>query len=405
VVMTMTAADLAGLVARYARRFHAVIGSGHHVASPLGAWLLLALCAPAASGAERRELVDVLGCEPEEATAIAAGLLEEPHPLVAAAAAVWNAAGKGDERWLAGLPASVERGPIPSQDQADRWAREHTLGLIEKFPVEITHEIYLLLATALATKVSWDRPFELAPGSALGSASPWGRQLEHVLASPLGHPAFVASTAQAGDVAVHVGRARDGLLVVSVIAAADVPAGEVVAAGHGLATDLARGRPVPKRSLFDLPLEDGPLWSVREEMSPAGAGESCQAFLPAWEANSMHDLADPRLGFGAAAVALGKGDPWQARQAAMARYTRVGFEAAAVTAMGIRMSMPMHGLRRTAELRFCHPYAVIAVAADDSGRRGETASSWAGRWNGVPVFSAWVAEPREAGNGDSEAQQ
>jgi hypothetical protein len=401
----MTAADLAGLVARYARRFHAVVGSGHHVASPLGAWLLLALCAPAASGAERSELVDVLGCEPEEAAALAAGLMEAPHPLVAAAAAVWNLAGMGDEQWLAGLPASVERGPIPSQDQADRWAREHTLGLIEKFPIEITNEIYLLLATALATKVSWDRPFELAPGSALGSATQWGRQLEHVLASPLGHPALVASTAQAGDVAVHVGQARDGLLVVSVIAAPDVPAGEVLAAGYGLATDLALGRSVPKRSLFDLPLGDGPLWSVHQEVSSAGAGESCMAFLPAWEAHSLHDLADRRLGFAAAAAALGKGDPWQANQAAMARYTRVGFEAAALTALAAGFGMPTPGLRRTAELRFCHPYAVIAVAADDSGRRGETESAWARRWNGVPVFSAWVAEPHEAGNADGEAEQ
>jgi hypothetical protein len=401
----MAVADVAALVARYARLFHRVIGSGHHVASPLGAWLLLALCAPAASGAERRELVDVLGCEPEEAAAIAAGLLEAPHPLVSAAAAVWNMSGMGDEWWLAGLPASVERGPIPSQDEADRWAREHTLGLIEKFPLEITDAIYLLLATVLATKVSWDRPFELAPGSALGSASPWGQQLEHVLASPLGHQALVASTTQAGDVAVHVGRARDGLLVVSVIAAADVPAGEVLPAAHGLATDLALGRPVPQRSLFDLPLGDSPLWTVREEMSPAGAGERCMAFLPAWEAHSMHDLADPRLGFAAAAAALGKGDPWRAGQAAMARYTRVGFEAAAVTGVFIATSRRAPGLRRTAELRFCHPYAVIAVAADDSARRGGAPSAWSGRWNGVPVFSAWVAEPHEAKNGDGQEEQ
>jgi hypothetical protein len=203
----------------------------------------------------------VLECEPEEAASIAAGLLEVPHPLVSAAAAAWNIGGMVDEQWLAGLPATVERGPIPSQDEADRWAREHTLGLIEKFPLQITNEVYLLLATALATKVSWDRPFEIAPGSALGSASPWGNQLEYVLASPrhMGYSPFVASTAQAGDVAVHVGWARDGLLVVSAIAAADVPADEVLAAGHGLATDLALGRAVPKRSLFGLPLGDGPL--------------------------------------------------------------------------------------------------------------------------------------------------
>ena len=367
---------------------------------------MLALCAPAATGAERRELVDVIGCEPEEAAAIAAGLLEVPHPLVAAAAAVWNVAGMGDERWLSGLPASVERGPIPSQDEADEWARVHTLGLIERFPITISDEIYLLLATALATKVSWDCPFELASASALGPASPWGERLEHVLASPqhVGHSAFVASTAQAGDVAVHAGRARDGLLVVSVIAASDVPAGDVLEAGYGLATDLALGRPVQKRSLFDLQLGDAHLWLVREEMSPEGAGERCMAFLPTWEAHSMHDLADRRLGFAAAAAALGKGDPWQARQAAMARYTRVGFEAGAVTAMAF-VSMLTPGLRRTAELRFGHPYAVIAVAADDSARRGIAASAWSGRWNGVPVFSAWVAEPGEAGKGDREAER
>jgi hypothetical protein len=402
--MTIATSDLAGLVTRYARRFHAVIGSQHHVASPLGAWLLLALCARAASGDERRELIDVLGCEPEEAAALAAGLLETPHPLVSAAAAVWNKAGMGDEHWLAALPGSVERGPIPSQDQADRWAREHTLGLIENFPLEITDVIYLLLATALATKVSWDRPFDLAPGSALGSASPWGQRLEYVLASPLGHQALVASTAQAGDVAVHVGRARDGLLVVSVIAAADIPAGEVLAAAHGLATDLALGRQAPRRSLFDLPLGDGPLWSVREETS-ADPGESYMAFLPAWEAHSAHNLADRRLGFAAAAAALGKGDPWQARQAAMARYTRVGFEAAAVTALAIALSAHLPGPRRTAEMRFCHPYAVVAVAADDSARRGSAPSAWSGPWEGVPVFSAWVADPSEANYGDREAER
>lgn len=402
--MTVAAADLAGLVARYARRFHAVIGLGHHVASPLGAWLLLGLCARAATGDERGELIDVLGCEPEEAAALAAGLLETPHPLVSAAAAVWNRAGTGDERWLAALPASVERGPIPSQDDADRWAREGTLGLIENFPLKITDAIYLMLATALATKVSWHRPFDIAPGSALGTASQWGRQLDHVLASPAGHTAFVAGTAQAGEVAVHVGRATGGLLVVSVIAAADVPAGEVLAAAHGLATDLALRRQVPRRSLFELPLGDGPLWSVREGTS-GDPGESCTAFLPAWEAGSAHDLSDRRLGFAAAAAALGKGDPWQARQAAMARYTRVGFEAAAVTAFGIALSARLPGLRRTAELRFCHPYAVVAVAADDSALRGSAPSAWSGPWDGVPVFSAWVREPSEAGNGDREAER
>ena len=119
----------------------------------------------------------------------------------------------------------------------------------------------------------------------------------------------------------------------------------------------------------------------------------------------MHGLADPRLGFGAVAAALGRGDPWQAAQAAIARYTRVGFEAAAITAVSFALSARPRGRHRTAALRFCHPYAVIAVAADDSARRGTAPGAWSGPWNGVPVFSVWVAEPREAGNGDGEAEQ
>ena len=401
--MTVQASELADLVGRYARRFHEVAGSGHHVASPLGAWLLLALCVPAARGEERRALGDVLGCEPADAAAVAAELLAAPHPVIGAAAAVWNTAGSGDPDWLAGLPDGVERGPIPSQDAADRWAREHTFGLIERFPLVISDAIYLLLATALATRVSWDCPFELAPGSSLGAASPWHERVGQVLMSPghPGHRAFLAGTAEAGDVGVHIGRARDGLIVASVIGAAEVPALEVLAAGYRLAIDLALGRPVTTRSLFDLPLGEGPICSVREEMSPQGPGEQCLAVLPAWEARSVHELSDERLGFAAAASALGRGDPWQARQAAMARYTRVGFEAAAVTAMAVMLSMRSPGIRRTGELRFGHPYAVIAVTTNDSGGMSDSGSEWPERWNGVPVFSAWVAEPAEAGNGSA----
>jgi hypothetical protein len=42
---------------------------------------------------------------------------------------------------------------------------------------------------------------------------------------------------------------------------------------------------------------------------------------------------------------------------------------------------------RTAELRFGHPYAVVAVATDWGTR---------GPWHGLPVFSAWVAQPQDA---------
>jgi hypothetical protein len=398
----MQTSDVAGLVTLYARRLHEAAGASHHVASPLGAWLLLALCGPATQGEERRALEDVLGCGVEDAASIAGELLEQPHPLVGAAAAVWNRGRTGDPRWLAGLPPAVERGPIPSQNEADAWTREHTFGLIERLPITITDKIHLLLVTALATKVSWDRPFELTPGSALGESSSWSKQVKQVLMSPPAapqadlHKAFLASTREAGEVGVHVGRAQGGLDVASVIAAADVPAAEVLAAGHRLAIDVALNRTVAMRSLFELPLGDGPFWSVREEMSPHGPGERCRAVLPAWEARSAHDLTDERLGFAAAATALGERGPWSAKQAAMARYTRVGFEAAVVTAMAIALSARLPGIARRGEIRFGHPYAVVAVAASDPYSEPDRAGDWPDRWNGLPVFSAWVAKPGEA---------
>jgi hypothetical protein len=395
--MTLTAADVIAPVAHYARRFHAVAGPRHHVGSPLGAWLLLALCAPPSEGKNREILNGVLGCDPADAAGLAAGLLASPDPQVPAAAAVWYRPGSLTDlvtRWLAGLPPQVQTGPLTSQADLDDWARRGTLGLIEKFPVALDPSLYLLAATVLAARVSWERPFDLAPASELGPSSPWAAALGQVLRTPdgPGHQQFVAATQAAGDVAVQAAQARGGgLQVISVAAAPGVPAADVLAAAYDLGPALATGAPVARRSLFDLPLGEGPLWAITERTGPiksaSGREERCTAVLPAWSAHSQQDLSDPSLGFAAAAAVLAPGDPWQARQAAMARYSRVGFEAAAVTALAIAMAArpSRPGLIRAAELRFGHPYAVVAVAAGD------------GPWHGLPVFSAWVAQPEDAG--------
>jgi hypothetical protein len=345
----------------YAARFHARIGAHHHVASPLGAWLVLEL-------AEGRS-------DP---------LLDQSHPAVGVAAAVWQ---RMPEPLL---PRATS--PLPDQGTLDTWAREHTFGLIKRFPLQVTPETLLILASALGTKVSWDTPFDLVPAARL-AAGPWSESLETVLHTPTGrgHEQYIATTRQAGDVAVHTAKARAGLSVTSVIAAPEVPAHTVLAAAYDLVE-----RPTPK-SLFEVPLGEAPLWTVTEERAEVkgldGREERCTAVLPAWSAESDHDLSHPDFGFVAAAEhlarALGRPDlEFLARQAAVARYTRVGFEAAAVTAIMTLLSATIRreGLLRTAELRFAHPYAVVAVADDPSG----------GPWQRVPVFSGWVAEPDNA---------
>lgn len=400
--VTLTATDVAAPLARYACRLHAAAGAGHHVASPLGAWLLLALCATASEGGTRQALGATLGCDPADAADLAAALLASPHPLVPAAAAAWIRPGFMTEvvsRWLAGLPAEVETGPLPGQADLDDWARRHTFGLIERFPLQ-EHDLWLLAATVLATRVSWERPFDLAPASALGPTSPWLGRLSRVLRTPdgPGHEQFIVATEVAGDVAMHTAHARGGLLVTSVAAAPDVPAADVLAVADDLAVAMGLGGRVARRSLFDLPLGEGPLWVITEQAA-AGPDERCTAVLPAWSARSEHDLSDPALGFAAAAQALAPGDPFEARQAVMARYGREGFEAAAVSAVGALLSMtvPRRGLIRAAELRFGHPFAVVAVTADEPGR-GRPPGGAHGPWHGLPVFSAWMTQPEDAGD-------
>ena len=124
--------------------------------------------------------------------------------------------------------------------------------------------------------------------------------------------------------------------------------------------------------------------------------------LPTWSAASVHDLTrDPRLGFGAAAATLAdlmNLDPswYQARQAAVARYSRTRFEAAALTAAFAGGRSPTRlGLLRTAELRFGHPYAVVAVTADHGHRRWPDVPR-RNPWQGLPVFSAWITQPEDA---------
>lgn len=403
--------DLHGPLSAYAARLHATAGDRHHVASPLGAWLLLAVAAttaePATAKGTAAELVQALGTDLPSAAEAARTLLDAPHPLVGSATALWHRAGQGDggaAAWRAALPSTTEVGVLPDQAGLDAWAREHTLGLIETFPLRVGPDVVLALASALATRVSWATPFDVADARALGGGSPWAGQLRQALRSPSqGHRCAIVSTARAGDVIVHAAPAQTtdgaGLVVLSVAAAPQVPPAEVLAIAYDLSAGAADGaQPTGSRSLFDLPLGETPLWTLTEERvrtrARDGREERHTAVLPCWSARSDHDLTAPALGFPAVVATLATAtalpvERFEARQTAVARFDRYGFEAAAVTAMFGLTSLPPEGVARTAELRFGHPYAVVAVATD-AGAEGVT-----GPWHGVPVFSAWVAEPEE----------
>lgn len=396
------------LVAAYALRLHAAAGERHHVVSPLGAWLLLALAAPLTSGSGRERLERVLGCDADTARRAADELLESPHPVLALAFASWHRGdvGAGLDVWHRELPPCATTGPMPTQAEADAWARERTRAQIEAMPVAIDADSRLLLATAVATEVQWERAFDLVPAAELGG--PWATRVNRVMRRHRGGSVHVvAHTEAAGFVGVSCESGRGGLDVVSVIAAPEVQAARVIAAAYEVAASFAR---LPSTaafvSAFDLPVT-GHAWVVRERVLEDSWGreriERSEVTIPAWTAQTRLKGLSAAPGTGFAEIVEGilrhlppdpRGDGADVTQAARARFDTNGFSAAALTILRVAMMKRLpprcRAIERTVEVRFDRPFAVVAATntCGLSRRRGAA-------FDGLPAFGAWVTEPAE----------
>ena len=429
----LSTSDVAHLVARYAAKLHQR-APAHHVASPLGAWLLLALVADTAVQAAtetpldaglRAAVEDVLGCSAPEAGAAARQLLTTAPAVVAASVAAWADAVDVTPALQAAFsswPAGTATGAIPTQDAADAWADEATAGLIPRFPLTVQDDTSLLLASALATQVSWDDPF--GPDEPMPKGSLW---------ADLGVPLMRAAglhdvrlwTSQHGLLASH--RALgSGLSVLSVFAIdPDVPVSALlVYANHLSAANAAKalagyGASVPvdgglaevdAEVVFALPLgESDPVTVTETEVPTYTAGErlvTCTAALPAWRADTRLSLeALPGLREGARLLGS-RLRSWQqegagqvdAAQAAVAAFDRYGFEAAAITGLALMAggcAPPREqGVCRQVDIRYTRPFVVVASVDNFSWRRHDGWSEVVpGAWHGLPVFSAVVREP------------
>lgn len=402
---------LAALVSAYARRVSPAVLEQHahgSVSSALGVWLLLAACASAADGSDRAALEETLGCPADEALRLLAAVLETPPPALHAAIALWVAVKDATPElssWTRRLPTEVESGFMPAQAEADAWADRETLGLIRRFPIKIDELTRIVLASALATKVSWTVPFDVVRAAEhCGAASPWKAAVSRMLWDEhASQRAMIARTKAAGVVAVHCAVAQEDLTVVSVSAAPEVDRASVLGGAYEVAASVCRDWGRGGCSLFDLALGEGHSWQISEREVPVYVREPrleriTGAALPAWRVEDDLDLSSsPAFGTGpaleAVRVLIGPrpNDHSQATQVAVASFTRYGFEAAAVTALGFRTASLLrprgHTLERTAVLRFDHPYAAVAIA----GRPRDATGAWAG----LPLFAAWVSDPIE----------
>jgi hypothetical protein len=414
--------SLPALVDAYCRRVLPAVLRQHpdgSISSPLGIWLLLAACVTAATGELREQLEDVLGCSATEAAAYLDRLLQEPPPALQTALALW--VGGADRttalvEWSSTLPKTVERGPVPSRAEADWWADRTTSGLIKRFPLDITGLTRVILASALATKVTWQQPFDVVSSAqTLRDSSPWSGLVRFVLVDhdPV-IPSMLARTEAAGVVAVHFAVANEELTVLSVAGDPTIDRSVVLDATYEIAHRFRDDALADARcSLFELPVGEGHSWEISErEVHTERAGECSEdiesAALVAWSAKGRLDLQRSELfgvepAFGALLALIGPspaGDTREAAQSAVASYTPTGFEAAAISSMAVASmarikTFPEKGLRRTARLFFDHPYAAVALAGSQSDFLGSPAAGHTAMF-GLPLFSAWVAEPVEA---------
>ena len=368
--------DVVSAIRQYSAAVRARLGTDE--AGPVsyaGLWLLLASLAPVVVEAE--EFRHTLGLSVTDAGDEVAGLLDRPHPAVAAALGAWLAR---DVTLAGDLPVTLEE--LPSQDALDAWASDQTAGLIATFPLQLKPETMLVLASALVLTPRWS-----------GGVSYDGDEDDTLLVTD-GFQAVVGTAM--GPVAVTTPATDDNVDVISVIAAPGVPPAKVWDAVDEVVAGLDAGE-VPNNSFPDgmaaSEVERGHAWASFETTrsywgeAPEDGSTVWEARVPMWSATTTHDLT------GAPGVAL-VAEPIQALlpedsdvrciQGATATYDDEGFSAAAVTAVDFMATgVPQQHLRtvRQVSLAFDRPHAVIAVA------RG-------GAWDGIPLFHAWVTPPR-----------
>ncbi|MCX4091200.1 serpin family protein [Nocardia sp. alder85J] len=360
-------------------RWCAAAGRDDFVVSGCGVWPLLGLLAGAADEPARTELAAAAGLPAADAQAGALRLLESlaEAEAVAAALGLWV---RRDIELRPGWAGTLPPGTIePLTDQAalDTWASEHTAGLIPRFPLDLTAETAMLLATAVVARTAWSEPFHddvLEP-----AAGPWH-----------GHrgPGLSRYTKQLGDAAVLTGPEPVTRVVVRGSVDLDVhlllgegTPGAVLATGFGALDGSVEVR-------GDLPVGTrGP--GLRVESTRA-MSDSLRIQVPPFEIRSEHDLlanaglfglrtaTDPTRGHFPAISATPLAVDG-ASQNVLARFTREGFEAAAVTAVGFAVAAALFPPRRTVEITvtFDRPFAFLAVH----------------RPTGLVVVAGWIARP------------
>ena len=356
---------------------------GHNdVISGAGAWLLLTALLHAAAGKARSELQAAMFTDQNRAVALVRRLSD----LVTSTDGVAGAAGLWVHRDVSLDPAYTKALPdftvsaIPA-DMAvlDRWAAEHTSGLITQFPGTITADTRLVAATALAAITEWERPFV----DGIGRWNAEDRPVEWLSRTDDHLDGAALLTRGARTISRVICRGNAGFDV-------HVMAGDehdTPAAVLGLGVDVLAGR-VSTVSAVDLEIGDRGGCLTVERSPAAGPDPQLRLTLPAFEVSSDHDLLRDAALFGlVSAQDTSQGHfpglssyplaVASAAQSAIASFSAKGFKAAAVTMVAMVRAAMATRPTKIVRVDFDRPFGFVVVE----------------RRHNLALFAGWIAQP------------
>lgn len=360
------------------------VGAEDFVLSGAGLWPLLALLAAAADDPAGAELAAALDRPTDNAQQEALEIIDilRSGKSTTAALGIWTRENVPlDPDWAAPLPKEVV-GALTDQAALDRWADEQTGGLIDKFPLEITQETLLVLASALTARVRWRTPFESYPrvrGETRRPDDP-GPADQQSLSRTTSNLSIAAVL---DGVVTRVVVEGDGDVDVHLLLGTDQSPAEILGAGLRELSGQAQ-----VRLAADTGDRGGPGLTV-ERLKSARPKDMLELSLPSFEIKTKHNLLANRDLFGLRLLTtstshLPRLSPIPlaisgGAQDVLARFFAEGFEAAAVTAFGaLTGALP--------EL----PYDVTYVSVDFDRPFGFLAVHRPSR---LAVVAGWVKSP------------
>ncbi|GIF97117.1 hypothetical protein Cci01nite_22110 [Catellatospora citrea] len=350
------------------RRWVATIDAEGSVAvSGAGVWPLLAYLAPAADGASRDELTAAVGLPAEEAVAGAAALVEllQTTPGLRAAIGAWvHPQLTIRPQWRDTLPPGTV-GVLGEQAVLDAWVREQTAGLLDRMPLTVDHETLLVLASALVARTRWREPFD--DGMLVPMAGPWsGRRLAGLHRTTADRDLLAVYETPAGPVTVLTVEGTDGIDVDLAIGLPEAPAATVLAAGVDApsaapsrrGSQFAEGETAPGVTVgTGWGYDDTPRLMASLPRFTVASSHDLLAHADVFGLRTVSDLSSQRLP-GVSDFPLGVG---AAAQDLTASFTADGFEAAVVTAFGMRAgSAAPSGRPLQVQLLLDRPFGFVA---------------------------------------------